>query len=113
GIGHEPLSRQFQIAEVTLRDADATNVNLASDPNRHRLEVTVEQIDRRILQRSSNRRVSPEHRPRRRHSIEGRADRGLGRPVAVDDRKVTGESRYRGEKYLGNRLHADEQAAKE
>ncbi|VWC45302.1 hypothetical protein BAR24066_07312 [Burkholderia arboris] len=83
-IGHERGGGQVRPVCVAVRDAKPRDVDVARRAGRQRIQVVVEHVHRRALDRHADRYRAPRRRLAA-HRVRGRERRGLGRPVAVDD----------------------------
>src|SRR6185312_6908342 len=77
GIGYEAVRRQIGTIAISARNAMTTDVDLARDADRNRLQAAVEDVDARIGDRATNRDVGRT----RLHALARRPNGGLGRPV--------------------------------
>ncbi|MNE45800.1 hypothetical protein D3C80_1401060 [compost metagenome] len=84
GRRHEAFGRQRGLAQVTLGNALATQVELADHLRRQRVEVAIEHFGAGIAQRAPDRHRAAVGQALVRFEGE-HADRGLGRAVVVDD----------------------------
>src|SRR3954470_5937364 len=80
-IRDEALGGEAGTAKITARQAVAGDIELARYSNWHRLQATVEHVDARVPERSSDRRSCARSRQRIAH---GGADSRLCRTVGVD-----------------------------
>ena len=86
GVGHEALRGQAGPSQVTARQAEAADVELADDARRHRLQVGVEHMDRTVPDRLADRRIGAVEALAHGRLPDQRRDDALGRAVAVDQR---------------------------
>ncbi|VWC48031.1 hypothetical protein BLA15945_07635 [Burkholderia lata] len=86
-IGHERGRGQVRPIRIAVRDTEPRDVDVARRASRQRIQVVVEHIHRRALDRHADRHRAP-RRQRAAYRVGGCEGRGLGRPVAVDDLAV-------------------------
>src|SRR6266699_6802907 len=53
-IRDKPFSRQFRMSEIATREPGARNIKLATNSNRHRLQITIENISRGVVDRPAD-----------------------------------------------------------
>jgi hypothetical protein len=79
-IRHKPLPRQARTTQIAPRQPRTRNVKLPRNPGRHRLQSTVQDINPRVPDRSTNRR----HGGAGQSFTHGRADCRLRRTISVE-----------------------------
>ncbi len=84
-IGDEPLRGEPRLVGIASREPCPTDVELAGDAGRARPEACVQHVGAQTGTGSADRRVRPGQR-----IGQGRAHRGFGRPVAVDQPTIAG-----------------------
>ncbi len=80
GVLRETLGRQFRAMEVAARHAAAADIEISWHAQRHRLTLTIEQIEARV-----GNRVAQVHSHTVAQALHRRPDRGLGGAVQVPD----------------------------
>src|SRR5260221_5551729 len=80
-VGYEPCRRELFPTVIPARQTLTADVELTRNPDRHRLSVLVEDVERRVGHRTANRRP-PLQAPK---LDERRPDRRLGRPVRMPE----------------------------
>ena len=83
-IGDELLRRQLGIVEIAAGQPVARDVDLSRHPDRHGIQVAVEQIDARVVDRPADR--DPFERASALDDIRGHVARDFRRAVQVDER---------------------------
>ena len=53
-IRDKPFSRQFRMSEIATPEPGARNVKLATNTHRHRLQITIENISRCVIDRQAD-----------------------------------------------------------
>ena len=91
GARHEPLRRQLRAAPVAARDPVAPDVQLANQPRRDELAVSVEHVDLCIRDRLPD----PHSTSDRRDPLDGRPDGRLRRTVHVPQLRAARQQRLR------------------
>src|SRR5262245_42326488 len=79
-IRNKALRCQCPTTQIAPRNARPRNVKLPNNPNRHRLQTTIQNVHARVPNRPPNRR----HTGARQCLTHQRADRRLRRPVGID-----------------------------
>ncbi len=88
-VGDELLRAQLGPVEISAGDRDAADAQLPGDPDRLRLEVRVEHVDLRVLERTADRDEPPRDQLLPRRRLEPRAvDRRLRQAVGVHEPRV-------------------------
>jgi hypothetical protein len=105
-IGNESLRRQLRPVPVTATDPFPADVELAGRAHRHRLTVRIEDVEARVGDGAAD-----GHGPRGRifqpHAVDAAADRGFGRAVLVDERRLRSVCSPEGKGFRSQRFAAD------
>ena len=83
-VANEALPGLLRVIEVAATHCRAADTQLSSDSDRHRLKVSVQDIEACVCNRTADRHVGERHRRRRRHAMRCHVVGTLRRAVSVD-----------------------------
>src|SRR6185369_10356748 len=84
-VGHEALGGQIRTVQIAATHSGTADVELTGRARRHRTQIPIGQVHRRVGHRVADRQVQILTNRTGRQLVERRGDRRLGQPEDVDE----------------------------